>query len=157
MKFLNKLLSTFRKSQETNAAPQQVFDYISPHGSVGRFAFDKKRDFYAENGKPRPKVFSPETHPETKQIETSVCGLNNVSNDRVHFLGDTIRTGLNAVGYVEITVSKVVECRLECKSAPEDNYDEHGVIVGWNEDKAEQKIKCLDLVANYTSVKIFNP
>lgn len=129
-RFLSALSNWFKRPPQGDRPP-----YVSADGQVGRFVFNKKRDFFAD-GRPKPKTFAPERHPETGVHETSVCGLKGVQDARVWELGRTIRAqaGLTAVAQLVLPVRRVFTTGLRCDAAPERDYDEHGVIVGWNGD-----------------------
>ena len=141
--FLNGLLNLLNKS-----AGVHCMSYLDDKGNVARFVF-QKRDLFPD-GRPKPKVFQPEFHPELNRFETSVCGLNGVTEDRVWFLGRSIRkeSGLTAIAAVHVEVPGVVNVGLRCEGAPEPNYAEHVVIVGWNVDpeaKHERLLKQTEL------------
>lgn len=125
-------------------------NFVIPEGRVARYSFEK-RDFFAD-GKPKPRIFSPEIHPNTGRFETSICGLNGTSEKRFWYLGDTIRAPKRALAAAEIRVAGVAECGLRCESAPEHNFPEHGVITEWGSDKDERLSVCQDLVAKISTI-----
>jgi hypothetical protein len=129
---LSALSNWFKRPQQSSTPA-----YVTAGGSVGRFVFNRRRDFFAD-GRPKPKTFQPERHPVTGAFETSVCGLTGVSDSRVWLLGRTIRAqaGLSAVAQLVLPVKRIRAAGLECSAAPEQQYDEHGVIVGWNNDES---------------------
>lgn len=129
--FLKKLFAWLAPSA---ADKQATFDFVSQEGEVARFIFEKRK--IRADGIPRPAAFEPELHPETSIFETSVCGLNNVANERLWTLGCTIRKDKAAIAAAVVHVPKIVLANLACRAAPEENYPEHGVIVGWNDDKS---------------------
>lgn len=129
-------------------------DFVTREGTVARFSFSK-RDFFA-NGAPKAKVFAPEMNPELRCLETSICGMNGVKESRLWFLGNSIRSPLLAVAAVEVPVASVTAAGLLCEEAPEQNYLEHGVIIGWDEgpDAKDQRLLAMqDLVAAVSAVK----
>lgn len=98
----------------------------------------------------------PEMHPELGRFETSVCGLNNVGGSRLWFLGNTIRSPLPVVAAVELPVAGVIAVGLQCEAAPEQDYPEHGVIIGWDggtDAKHKRIAASQDLVAAVTVVR----
>lgn len=117
--------------------------YISPVGSVGRFIFNK-RDLF-QDGRPRPAAIGPELYQE--RYETSVCGLLNVSEPRLQFLGQTIRSDKFALGLIKITVPVILSAGLLCEAAPT-TFPEHGVILGWN---ADDKARRMNIQTQITS------
>lgn len=128
---------------------------MTSEGSVARFVF-QKRDLF-QNGSPKAKLFMPEMHPELNRFETSVCGLNSVGWDRVWALGNTIRSPMPAIAAAELPVAGVIktEAGLRCEAAPETDYPEHGVIIGWDEDKDSKHnrlMACQDLVAAVSGI-----
>lgn len=130
MRSLRALWNSFTKSPQPDAV---AGEFVTPSGNVARYVFDK-RHLFAVNGAPKPKAFEPEMHPELKRFETSVCGLNGVSEDRLWHLGRTVRPDKTAVAAAEISVSDVEAAQLNCEPLPQPDYDEHGVILGWNAD-----------------------
>jgi len=136
MSFLRKLSTWFARLLDSNGIGG---NYISPDGAVARFVFESRK--IKADGTPRPAAFEPERHPEKTIFETSVCGLNGVSNSRLWKLGKTIRSDKQAIAAFEIKVEKVNAAGLQCHAAPESHpvdYPEHGVIVGWDEDKSKR-------------------
>ena len=128
-----------RKSKVTC---QNKIEYVTSTGSVSRFSFSK-RDFY-ETGEPKAKIFNQETHPETKLLETSICGMNGLKNNRLWYLGNNIRAGKTALAIVELNVKDIIDTKLLCNSDPveftnavgvNEQFEEHGVIVNWNIEK----------------------
>lgn len=152
MRFLRVLLTWFTKPQapETN-------QFVADEGDIARFVFNR-RDLF-QDGRPKPKAFSPQWHKELDRYETSICGLNDVVDERLWFLGRTIRAqeGLSAIAALELPVKAVVSTGLDCISAPEPNYAEHGVIIGWNSDpnaKDERLAFQQDLAASVPASKV---
>jgi hypothetical protein len=129
MQFLKTFLSWF-----TVPPTPEPHRYVTEDGNVSRFVFSA-RDLFAD-GTPKPKAFKPDMHPDLQRFETSVCGMNGVSDERLWHLGRTIRAreGKTAIAVLELPVPKIITAGLICEPAPEVNYDEHGVIMGWNPD-----------------------
>lgn len=122
--------------------------YISPTGDVARFIFERSK--IRHNGSPKPGAFEPERHPETGTLETSICGLNGVSTERLWFLGRTVRIDKQAIAAIEIKVEMVNAAGLVCKAEATDHYPEHGVIVGWSDEKSVRMSAQQQLVATHT-------
>lgn len=144
---LKKLLAWFAQSQNANSAGV----YISSNGSVARFVFESRK--IKADGTPKPGAFDPEQHPIARIFETSVCGLNGVTSDRMWELGRNIRPGKSVIAAIEIAVAKIQVAGLNCFPAPETqpiNYPEHGIIVGWDDDKSKRLAAQQYLVANIT-------
>lgn len=95
----------------------------------------------------------PETHPELGHFETSVCGLNKIHWDRVWFIGNMIRAPKPVIAAAELPIPEVANTSLKCEAAPEENYPEHGVIIGWDDEKDKRLSVCQDLAAAVTSVR----
>ncbi len=152
MRFLKKLLTWFAGSTK-----RKPLEYVRSDGAVARFVF-AGRDLYPD-GKPKAKVFKPELNPNLDRFETSVCGLHGVASERVSHLGRTIRAqeGLSAIVAVKLSVSAVTSAGLACESAPEPDFEEHGVIVGWNPDpsaKDERLAFQTDLAASVATTDV---
>lgn len=127
-----------------------VRTFVCENGTVARFVFERKRKLRS-GGVPKPAVFEPELHPATHEWETSVCGLNGVSNERLWFLGEHIRRDRQAAAAVEIAVPTIVKVGLQCRHSPESEpieYPEHGVIIGWPKERSEQLSLQQDLAAS---------
>ena len=152
MKFLKSLLNWLGASRSISsiAAP----DYVASHGNVARFVFNP-RDLNRD-GMPRPRVFEPELY--LGEYETSVCGLNGTNEARIWFLGRTLRAAenKNAIAALEITTASAREVGLQCKPAPQANYPEHGVIVGWlsgSDDKPKRISAQQEMVAAVLQIR----
>ena len=125
--------------------------HVLPDGAVARFAFYSRQ--VSKTGVPKPVAFEPEEHPDTGRLETSICGLQDVSADRLWHLGQNIRRdGRAAIAAIEVPVKAVLDTGLECVSAPEVDFPEHGVILGWDTDKGKRQSIQQDLVAAHTAV-----
>lgn len=122
----------------TEDAPPAV-TCLSPEGEVARFIF-QQRDIYSAKNTPKPSAFAPERHPELQRFETSVCGVEGVSSDRLNYLSANIRAGKQAVALSKVGVQGIAACNLQCEHAPDlaINFHEHCVIIGWDdgEDKS---------------------
>jgi len=132
-------------------------NFIVQNGSVARFVFERRK-LNSSDGSPKQNAFAPERHPDSNIFETSVCGLNEISDERLRTLGQTIRKDNIAIAAIEIRIEKVVEVGLVCNAAPELKsiyYPEHGVIVGWDEDKSLRLKLQQHLASNYTQTKLF--
>jgi len=89
-----------------------------------------------------------------------VCGLTGTPDERLWHLGSTVRANLSAIAAVEVSVSQVKAAGLTCESAPEENYDEHGVILGWDDDpdaKDKRLAAQQELVANLRADSVRRP
>lgn len=154
--FLGELLNLFSKWR----APSVVASYVSESGAVARFVF-RSRDL-SQDGRPKPRAFQPEVHPELRRYETSVCGLNGISPERLWELGRTVRasSGLTAIAALRLSVRAVRETGLRCEPAPEPGYPEHGVIVGWADDpeaKDKRLAQQVDLAALVSPNDVLRP
>jgi hypothetical protein len=64
-----------------------------------------------------------------------------------------VRPGKSAIASVEIAVAKITSVGLDCRPSPETvpvPYPEHGVIVGWDEDKSKRLAAQQALAAHFT-------
>lgn len=152
--FLNRLSSWFKGSRKPDSDPDRQTDYtfFPAEGDLARFSFSKKRDFFS-GGDPKPRVFKPEKHPATGVLETSVCGLAGVSDARLWLLGRTIRQDKKqAEGAVQLPISATQDAGLRCDPEPTE-FPEHGVILGWSEEKDRQLSEQQELVSRVVEVK----
>lgn len=155
MRSLRALWSFFTKSPQPDVAGG---DFVTANGTVARFVFEKRHLF--ANGKPKPKAFEPELHPELRRFETSVCGLNGVLDDRLWRLGRAVRPGKAAIAAVEISVQAIEAAQLVCAPLPQPDYDEHGVILGWSNDPEAKDARMSaqqDLVADISAEQVRRP
>lgn len=144
-RFLTRLLTLFTGLRRSNNAA-----FVTDFSDVARFVFDK-RDLWPD-GRPKRGAFKVDFHPDLKRYEMSVCGLNGVTEERLWFLGRTIRAAESrfAIAVVGMPVKSVVLAGLRCKAAPEYHFPEHGVVLGWNsnpEAKSERLQQQADLAA----------
>jgi hypothetical protein len=80
-----------------------------------------------------------------------VCGLSGIPHARIWQIGNTICAGKNAIAAIEISVKKIEAAKLSCKSAPTD-YPEHGVIIGWSDEKELRLAAQQELAANIARI-----
>ena len=150
-RFLSKLSSWFIASTGPEPVQPAGSDFFPKSGDIARFSFNK-RDFFA-TGVPKPRLFAPETHPESGVLETSVCGLFGVSDERLWFLGRTIRQEKVAEAAAILPIAATSTAGLRCDPDPQDGFPEHGVILGWSDDKDRRLSQSQDLVASVIAVK----
>lgn len=72
----------------------------------------------------------------------------DASADRIAELGKFIRSPLNAVAIAELPVARL-PLELACRPAPEPDFDEHAVILGWpdGEDNKSARLSLQQQVA----------
>lgn len=128
-------MTWFSKSPASSVGTHQ---YVHRDGSVSRFVFERRK--LTKEGKPKPHVFEQERHPEHGRLETSVCGMNGTTDDRLWSLGHSIRAPLHAIAVVEVPVTSIESTGLECIPDAMPQYDEHGVIVGWDQDDKSKRL-----------------
>jgi len=104
---------------------------------VSRFIFDRDRLF--KDGRPKPKAFFPDQHPLTKVRELSVCQIDKTPDERVWHLGRTCRKGLALLARSDFATKVAEGKKLKGYAAPEKNYREHAVFVGWPAEEGEAK------------------
>lgn len=154
-RFLNKLSNWFSGSRKPDSDQADGSQFFPLGGHIARLSFEK-RDF-DKDGNPKPRVFNPSPHPVTGVLETSVCGLEGVTEERLWYLGRTLRLKEHkqAIAAVQLPISAANSAGLRCYSDPDldNNYPEHGVIVGWGEDKEKRLIEAEDLIASIVAVK----
>ncbi len=154
MKFLRRLCAVFSRSP---APPERSIPglsgstlaptYVRGGSDVARFVFEA-RDLMAD-GKPKSRAFKPDLHPDLRRFEVSICGLFGVSDERMWYLGRTIRLkeGKRAIASLNLATDHVAEVGLQCEPAPDPpDFEEHGVVVGWPSDP-DAKSSRLDLQA----------
>lgn len=126
--------------------------YVHAKGAVSRFVFEKRK--LTKEGMPKPHVFEQERHPQFGHLETSVCGMNGTPEVRLWSLGESIRAPLKAIAAVEVPVANVQIAGLSCIPDALPCYDEHGVIIGWNEDDKSARLSIQqDLAASCSAVR----
>jgi hypothetical protein len=70
------------------------------------------------------------------------------------FLARTVRAPIQPIAALELPVAAVTAAELQCESAPEPNYAEHGVIIGWDIDTKPKRLAASQaLVAAVTAVR----
>ena len=117
---------------------------IEPFCKVSRFIYESDKISKQKNV-PKAGAFLPEFYKEKERHETSVCHLDRCDEGRVWHLGLTRRPDKTLHARVDLDVQSVVGQSLECLTAPEDDYDEHVVVVKWPPDKEGQKLIAVQL------------
>lgn len=155
LKPLSRTLKRFSQINLTTEIEDSPPIILSEKEFVARFCFD--RDFYAETGNPKAKVFEPELF--QGKHETSVCRKTNISEERIWEISKIARKP--SIGRADLSVSVVLEKNLTAESAPnvELNYPEHSIIIGWpagqeETEKAKRKSIAQDLAFCAKSVRI---
>jgi hypothetical protein len=81
-----------------------------------------------------------------------VCGRNGVPDDRLWYLGCTIRKDMHCKAAIEVPVPAIRKAGLDCLPLP-DEYDEHGVIIKWPDEEKDARLsRQQDLAAAHTAV-----
>ncbi|CAE6724339.1 hypothetical protein R69619_01709 [Paraburkholderia nemoris] len=135
---MRSFLKRFWPGQSRPEASQDAT--VPPIGDqecLGRFVYHPK-DVSRSQGVAKPKVFMPEQHPETEEWETSTCRMGQLTDQASWDIGDRIR-GMSVVARADIDASGVVDSNARCQAAPQPDFDEHAVIVGWPNEKEAQK------------------
>lgn len=141
MQFLKALLKALKKSSPNKSTTSEV----NNSEVVGRFTY-QKGDFFKDPLKAKPKLFLPMQ--ENGVWETSVCRVSNIQTKRMWTIGDTVRKPKVALGVSTLDVEQILQAGLSAKSAPETNYSEHAVILGWPEEKEKQMDFAVALAVN---------
>lgn len=94
-------------------------------------------------------AFLPSPNPETSVLEVSVFRVFGLSDEEIWSIGDAGlrppgRSTLYARG--DLTVTSVERNRLQV--APDDVPPRHANIVGWPDEKSEQKLRAIELAAS---------
>jgi len=139
MKFLKQFLITclgyilrkFKDSSDT-----------SSNDSLARF-LTSKRHFIVDKLRVQPQAFMP------KQLKCSVYQINNLSLSDILKLAVnnevTTQSGKPPYGWAAISVyeiEKIKKLKVDKDNVPE----RHANIIGWPEEKSEQKLLALELV-----------
>jgi hypothetical protein len=141
MQFLKALLKALKKSSPNKSKASEVGD----SEVVGRFAYQKS-DFFKDPLKTKPKLFMPMQ--ENGVWETSVCRVGDIQTERMWTIGDTVRKPKMAIGVSKLDVQQILQAGLTAKAAPEPNYIEHAVILGWPDEKEKQMGFAIVLAVN---------
>jgi len=130
--------------------------FVVANGPIARFVFDKTE--IDKDGLPKRKVFKPEFYEERHEL--SICGLNNVAVERMWHLGKTVRAseGKYAYASISLTTTLVSQVGLHTIEAPNlPDFVEHGVVLGWSDDKDARLLLQADLAAKCTKVDVRYP
>ncbi|HWH82281.1 MAG TPA: hypothetical protein VNU71_08595 [Burkholderiaceae bacterium] len=95
---------------------------------LARYVYES-RNFFKETRKPKPGAFYPEFFQE--RWETSVCGRDGVSEERIWTLATTARPDKTLHGRFDFETAMAISEGLACEPAPMDNFEEHAVLIGW--------------------------
>jgi len=143
--FLNALKKLFNAKSQTFTDPVKN-SFIAENGLIARFIFDKA-DLDSQ-GMPKRRAFKTENY--QGRHELSICGLNGVSEDRMWFLGRTVRAkeGKSIYASIKLKTTLLTEFNLYARSEPQPPvFPEHGVILGWSDDKALRLSQETDVAA----------
>lgn len=121
---------------------------LPPTESLSRFIFSK-RHYGIEENRVKFGAFVPLRNPQTSVLEVSVFRISGLSDEQIWSMGESEvaqRSGrtLNARG--DLTVASVEAKQLQVVS--DDIPLRHANIVGWPEEKSEQKLKAIELAAS---------
>jgi hypothetical protein len=108
---------------------------------VARFAYDSAD---RKGANVRPGTFLPMFEPDYARLETSVCRTRDCPDDRQWQLA--LLRGKPARCKADVPVAVILEQGLQCVAAPVANYDEHAVLLGWPQEKEDQKVIAIALV-----------
>lgn len=120
---------------------------VPANESVTRFVYDSDK----VKGRVLPGVFLPMYEAETQRWETSVCRLDNCSDERVWHIARTQVTHKPVKARVDIPVEAVRTQQLSCVIAPVEGFQEHAVIVGWPSEKEDRKRLAMALTKSCTA------
>lgn len=156
MRFLNGLVTSCRswvsKTARRPAAGTGPEVPIDEGEHVTRFVFQKDRLY--KDGRAKPKAFYPE--PYRGALELSVCRLQGCAEDRVWHLGRTCRADVQLHVRADFPARAALDEKLRGFCAPEKDYEEHAVFVGWPEEPDGDKplrLKMAQAIAAASAVK----
>lgn len=118
-------------------------EQVSPEENLTRYILYKKL-FSIERRRVKYAVFMP-----TPNGETSVFRISNLSDNEVWDIGDkevAQKRGKLVLGRADILAFHFLQKRL--RIIPDDNPLRHANIVGWPEEKSEQKLIAMELAEN---------
>jgi hypothetical protein len=125
MKWLHaKLLMLLRRWFPT---PDRNPAVVAPDEELARFIFERR--YVDQSGRAKQGAFLPELY--KGRLETSVCRIRGVAVARIWSLGKTVRPDKVLYARADFLHSAAISKSLECLSAPEQNFSEHAVLIGW--------------------------
>jgi hypothetical protein len=128
--------------------------FIVENGPIARFVFDKTE--IDKDGLPKRKAFKPELFEQRHEL--SICGMNNVAVERMWHLGKTVREGKSAYASISLTTTLVSQVGLRTIAAPAvPDFGEHGVVLGWSDDKDARMLMQADLAAKCSKSDVHYP
>lgn len=151
IQYLKKLWKALKQS--TPVKDDKAFD-LNIDEIISRFIYQKSDWNKQPVLKPKPKVFLPMT--EDGQLETSVCRVSEISEQRIWSIANRARYPKPSLARADLTVSAVKDTELNVIAAPEveADYPEHAVIVGWADDKDKQMLNAIRLAASSSLVLV---
>lgn len=128
--------------------PTRLPDALGADEYVARFVF-QERYIDKKYGNVKWQGFMPELYQGVH--ETSVCRNTGVHDSRVWEISRTCRSDKQALARADVGVDIAHQAQLMAHAAPQPNYSEHAVILGWpsivNEDKSAQMLAAQTLAA----------
>lgn len=103
---------------------------------LARYVYES-RNFFKETRKPRPAAFYPELF--QGRWETSVCGRDGVSEERIWTLATTARPDKRLYGRFDFATKTASDEGLTCERAPMESFPEHAVLLGWPDPGAAKE------------------
>lgn len=144
IQFLKELWKALRRSTPGKTGTAT----ISPDERIARFIYHKNDWSKQTPPKPKPKVFRPMM--EAGQLETSVCRISAISEQRIWEIANQARSPLPALARADLATYSVEAAGLCIDPAPdfEADYPEHAVIVGWTDEKDRQMALSIQLASS---------
>jgi hypothetical protein len=104
-----------------------IDEVVSPSEVLARFVFERRH--IDQMGRAKQSAFLPELY--NGRLETSVCRICEIAEPRIWALGKSVRRDKTLHARADFPVSAALSQALECLSAPEPNFSEHAVLIGW--------------------------
>ena len=126
MKLLHaKLLMLLRRWLRT--PDSRNLAVVAPDEELARFIFERR--YVDQLGRVKQGAFLPELY--KGRLETSVCRIRDITEVRIWNLGKTVRPDKVLYARADFPHSAAISKSLKCLSAPEPNFGEHAVLIGW--------------------------
>lgn len=113
IQFLKKLWKALKQS-----APDKIWAVdVSPDEVTARFIYHKNDWNKQPIPKPKTKVFLPMMY--EGQLETSVCRISHIPEQRIWEIANQARSPLLTLAYAELIASSIENAGLRILSAPD--------------------------------------
>lgn len=103
-----------------------------------RFIYDS--DKVNTQGRVKDGAFLPSFEKNLNRLETSVCRIVTLDEEKIWHIGRQSRPERTIKGRADHSTEHVSNAGLTTVSAPEGTFEEHAVLLGWPEEKEQQKL-----------------